>query len=669
MNTKQSVAQLAVPHRKRLSSTMVVALLLCVVAGAVMINAADFPATAIETDPGASAFPTFYACALIVLAVLLVIRDLLQAKPASCANAQEKPAFRKTATGIAATAFYIVAMSYCGYLITTPVFLIVIMTLMGYRRWVLTPGIALLLTAILWLLFVEALQVPLPVGTFFEEQGPAMFESELLTQGFSTLLNNPQALLFATFGVMLGIVIGALPGLTATMGVAILLPFTYGMEPVSGLLMICGVFFGGVYGGSITAILLKIPGTPAAAATAIDGYELTKQGKAGLALSAATFSSFSGGTLSIIVLMFLSPVLASWALKFSASESFALATFGLSIIASISGESLIKGLIAGVGGLLIATIGLDPMGGFPRFTGGFVELMNVPFIPVMIGLFAASEAFRSMEQNQQIRRGAKVAIGSLLLPWQTLRRIALTILRSSGLGVFIGMIPGAGADIAAFVAYNETRRFSKTPENFGKGEIKAVASCEAGANGCTGGALLPMLTLGIPGDAVTAIMLGALTLQGMQPGPLMFTDHGDMVYTLFVGMIFCYFMLLVLGLLSLKVIGNVVKIPGNILTPMILALCVVGTYALNNSLFDVGIMLIAGVVGYFMQKGGYPASPVVLALIMGPMAESNFRRALSLSGGSLDFLYTRPITLALLTLAAFTLLTPIIRKIMRLRRQ
>ncbi|HAU9265807.1 TPA: tripartite tricarboxylate transporter permease [Escherichia coli] len=496
-----------------------------------------------------------------------------------------------------------------------------------------------------------------------------MFESELLTQGFSTLLNNPQALLFATFGVMLGIVIGALPGLTATMGVAILLPFTYGMEPVSGLLMICGAFFGGVYGGSITAILLKIPGTPAAAATAIDGYELTKQGKAGLALSAATFSSFSGGTLSIIVLMFLSPVLASWALKFSASESFALATFGLSIIASISGESLIKGLIAGVGGLLIATIGLDPMGGFPRFTGGFVELMNVPFIPVMIGLFAASEAFRSMEQNQQIRRGAKVAIGSLLLPWQTLRRIALTILRSSGLGVFIGMIPGAGADIAAFVAYNETRRFSKTPENFGKGEIKAVASCEAGANGCTGGALLPMLTLGIPGDAVTAIMLGALTLQGMQPGPLMFTDHGDMVYTLFVGMIFCYFMLLVLGLLSLKVIGNVVKIPGNILTPMILALCVVGTYALNNSLFDVGIMLIAGVVGYFMQKGGYPASPVVLALIMGPMAESNFRRALSLSGGSLDFLYTRPITLALLTLAAFTLLTPIIRKIMRLRRQ
>lgn len=274
-----------------------------------------------------------------------------------------------------------------------------------------------------------------------------------------------------------------------------------------------------------------------------------------------------------------------------------------------------------------------------------------------------------MEQNQQIRQGAKVAIGSLLLPWQTLRRIALTILHSSGLGVFIGMIPGAGADIAAFVAYNETRRFSKTPENFGKGEIKAVASCEAGANGCTGGALLPMLTLGIPGDAVTAIMLGALTLQGMQPGPLMFTDHGDMVYTLFVGMIFCYFMLLVLGLLSLKVIGNVVKIPGNILTPMILALCVVGTYALNNSLFDVGIMLIAGVVGYFMQKGGYPASPVVLALIMGPMAESNFRRALSLSGGSLDFLYTRLITLALLTLAAFTLLTPIIRKIMRLRRQ
>ncbi len=488
-----------------------------------------------------------------------------------------------------------------------------------------------------------------------------MFSSDLLLQGFTHLLSNPMALVLASFGVMLGIMIGALPGLTATMGVAILLPFTYGMDPVSGLLMICGVFFGGVYGGSITAILLKIPGTPAAAATAIDGYELTRQGKAGMALSAATFSSFSGGILSIVVLMFLAPILAGWALKFSASESFALAIFGLSIIASISGKSLIKGLISGIGGLLIATIGLDPMGGFPRFTGGFVELMNVPFIPVMIGLFAASEAFKTLEKDDAVRHGAKVVIGSLLLPWKVIRRLLVTILHSAGLGIFIGMIPGAGADIAAFVAYNETKRFSKTPENFGKGEITAVSSCEAGANGCTGGALLPMLTLGIPGDAVTAIMLGALTLQGMQPGPLMFTEHGDMVYTLFIGMIFCYFMLLILGLLSLKVVSNVVKIPTHILTPLILALCVVGTYALNNSLFDVGIMLIAGVVGYFMQRGGYPASPVVLALIMGPMAESNLRRALSLSAGSWDFLYTRPITLALLTLATITLLTPVIR--------
>jgi putative tricarboxylic transport membrane protein len=487
-----------------------------------------------------------------------------------------------------------------------------------------------------------------------------MHEFNLLMNGFAALLDQPFALLLAVIGVAVGIILGAMPGLTATMGVAILLPFTFGMDPVSGLLMISGVYFGGIYGGSITAILLKIPGTPAAAATAIDGFELTRKGMAGIALGTATISSYIGGTLGLIVLIFMAPLLAGVALEFSASETFALAVFGLSIIASISGKSLVKGLIAGFLGLLLATVGLDPMGGFPRFTGGFTELMDVPFIPVMIGLFAAAEAFKSMEESDVVREKA-AKLGRLIPPWPVFRGMIFTILRSAGMGIFIGSIPGAGADIAAFVAYSEAKRFSKTPENFGKGELSAVAACEAGATGCTGGALLPMLTLGIPGDAVTAVMLGALTLQGLAPGPLLFKEHGDLVFTLFAGMLFCYVVLLIMGLSCLRFMGKILQTPKSILTPTIMALCLVGTYAINNSMFDIGIMLIAGVIGYFMQKFEFPPSPIVLALIMGPMAESNFRRALALSQGSYDFLYTRPITVTFLALALFSLFYPLLR--------
>lgn len=489
----------------------------------------------------------------------------------------------------------------------------------------------------------------------------------LLWGGAATLLSEPSVILLAAFGVALGIIIGALPGLTATMGVAILLPFTYGLDPLAGLLLISGVFFGGIYGGSITAILLKIPGTPAAAATAMDGYKLTEKGMAGIALGTATLSSFTGGMLSIFVLIFLAPVLAQLSLKFSASDSFALAIFGLSIISSISGASVVKGLMAGFAGLLIATVGQDPMSGFGRFESGIEGFYEIPFIPVMIGLFATSEAFKNLETTQHFNK-LVVTLGRIIPPWSTFKKLILTILHSAGLGVGIGMIPGAGADIAAFVAYNESKRFSKNPENYGKGELAAVAACEAGANGCTGGALLPMLTLGIPGDAVTAVMLGALTLQGLQPGPLLFRDHADLVYSLFAGMILCYVLLLIIGMLSLRVVGRLVRIPKPVLTPIILTLCVTGSYALNNSLFDVYVMLAAGVAGYFMQKIDMPASPVVLGLILGPMAESNFRRALSMSNGSYDFIYTRPITATLLSLALLSLVLPVIKRVLKNRK-
>jgi putative tricarboxylic transport membrane protein len=492
---------------------------------------------------------------------------------------------------------------------------------------------------------------------------------DMFLNGLSNIFTDPFALVMSIVGVAVGIIVGALPGLTATMGVALVLPLTFGMEPVAGLLLLSGVYFGGVYGGSITAILLKTPGTPAAAATALDGYALAQKGMAGKALGVATLSSFTGGTLSIVILMFLSPILANIALEFSAPETFALAVFGLSIIASISGKSLVKGLIAGMVGLLLAMVGLDPILGFPRFTGGIEQMVNgVPFIPIMIGLFAASEAFKSLSE-MNVKEKVKVKIEKILPSWAELRRLIPTLLRSTALGTFIGIIPGAGADIAAFVSYNEAKRFSKDKDGFGKGKIEGVSSCEAGANACTGGALVPLLTLGIPGDAVTAVMLGALMVQGLQPGPLLFKNNGDLVYTLFIGMIICYAIMLLMGLFASRYFARVVEIPREILTPIILVLCIVGSYAINNSFFDVIIMAVAGVVGYFMQKYDFPASPIVLALILGPMAESQFRRALALSNGSYDIFYTRPIPLVLLLLSAITLLTPIVKAVWQQRKR
>ncbi|MFM1651731.1 tripartite tricarboxylate transporter permease [Brevibacillus sp. B_LB10_24] len=494
---------------------------------------------------------------------------------------------------------------------------------------------------------------------------------DLFLGGFTNILSDPTALVMAVLGVIIGIVVGALPGLTATMGVALVLPMTFGMEPVAGLLLLSGVYFGGVYGGSITAILLNTPGTPAAAATALDGYALAQKGKAGKALGTATLAASIGGTISIFVLMFLSPILANIALEFSAPETFALAVFGLSIIASLAGKSLVKGLIAGLAGLLLAMVGLDPILGLPRFTGGYEGLLNgVPFIPIMIGLFAASEAFKSLSE-MNLKEKVKVKIEKIVPSWGEFRGLIPTILRSTGIGTFIGIIPGAGADIAAFVAYNETKRFNKEKDKEPSDDrrMAGVAACEAGGNGCTGGALVPLLTLGIPGDAVTAVMLGALMVQGLQPGPLLFKNNGDLVYTLFIGMVICYIVMCLLGLFASRLFAKVVQIPKQILTPLILVLCVVGSYAINNSFFDVVIMAVAGVIGFFMQKHDFPASPIVLALILGPMAESQFRRALALSSGSYDIFYTRPIPLVLLLLSTITLLTPIVKAILQQRKR
>lgn len=461
--------------------------------------------------------------------------------------------------------------------------------------------------------------------------------------------------------VPIGIFVGSLPGLTATMGVALLLPVTFGLSPVPAILLLIGVYFGAIYGGSISAILLRTPGTPAAAATTLDGYPLAQQGMAKKALTVSTLSSAIGGFISVIILILLAPELAKVALKFGPPEVFALAVFGLSIVSSIAGKSMVKGLAVGVVGLIIATIGLDPVSGYPRFTFGSVRLMGgIEFLPVMIGLFAAAEVYRIIE-GITIKEQVTTTFNKVNLTLREFRGILLTILRSTGIGTFIGMIPGAGGDICAFVAYNETKRVSKNKDEFGKGSLKGIAAPEAANNASTGGAQIPLLTLGIPGDAVTAVLLGAFMVQGLQPGPMLFQESGEIVYALFIGMLIANLLIIVYGLLGIRLFMKVLHIPKAVLVPIILVFSIVGSYALGNNFFDVWVMFISGVIGYFMLRYDYPAAPIILAMILGPMAESNLRRSLVLSQGSYEIFLTRPITLIFLSVAVLTLCTPIIK--------
>lgn len=482
-------------------------------------------------------------------------------------------------------------------------------------------------------------------------------------------LMNLKLLLLILMGTASGIVIGCLPGLTSTMGVALLLPLTFGMDAANGILLLIGIYIGAVYGGSISAILLRTPGTPASAATAIDGYALSSKGESGRALGISTVSSFGGGMISALALMFISPLLAKLALKFTAQEYFALALFGLSIIASISGKSIIKGLISGTLGLIIAMIGVDPITGQMRYTFDSINLMNgISFIPIMIGLFALSQFFIALENTYKNSNEAKIKTKKILKVFpeiSDLKKIFPTIIRSGLIGTFIGIIPGAGADIGAFISYNEAKRFSKNPEEFGKGAIEGIAAPESGNNGVTGGALVPLLTLGIPGDAVAAIMLGALMMQGIQPGPLLFKENGELAYTIFLGLLVANVVMLILGLLGIRIFTQISKIPKKFLYPTIFILCIVGAYGINNSSFDIVVMIVSGIIAYFMEKFEFPSSPVVLALILGPMAESNLRRSLVMSQGDYSTFFTRPFSLFFIILAIFTLFLPIIKSLLK----
>lgn len=470
---------------------------------------------------------------------------------------------------------------------------------------------------------------------------------ELLAGIFFALA--PAAILANLIGVGLGIIFGALPGLTATMGVALLIPLTFGLDPVVGFSALLGVYVGAVYAGSITAILVGTPGTAAAAATLLEGPALTKMGQAKKALTMTTVASTIGGLISCVALIFIAPQLAKVALSFGPPEYFALAVFGISIVAGVAGDSLLKGVIAGLIGLFIAVIGLDPITGTNRFTFDNANLLNgIDVVPALVGLFAISEVLTRLEGKSEELR-SKIGNSSIGLKASELKRNWFNLLRSSAIGTFVGIIPATGSGVASFVAYNELKRVSKDKSKFGKGNIDGIAATESANNAVTGGALVPLLTLGIPGDVITAVMLGALMIQGLTPGPMLFTTNGDVVYGIFIALILANIFMLVLGLGASKIFPKILKIPEQILMPAIVVLCVLGSYSIANSTFDVLVMLVFGLLGYGMLKVGLPLAPMLLSLILAPIIETNFRRSMLLSQNDFSIFMTRPVSAVILT--------------------
>lgn len=484
---------------------------------------------------------------------------------------------------------------------------------------------------------------------------------QLMGQGFVqafTLIN----LFVMLIGVTIGIVIGCLPGLSAAMGVALLLPLTFSMEASTGMIMLGAIYCGAIFGGSIAAILIHTPGTPAAAATAIEGYKMTLKGKAGRALGTATMSSFFGGLFSCIALYFFTPVLASLAMKFGSPEYFWLSIFGLTIIAGVSSKSILKGLISGAIGLLLSTIGMDPIDGTQRFMFGQSSLYEgINVTCALIGLFSLSQVLILAEAKIKERAKAKKFKDSLLLSKQDIKDLLPTWLRSSVIGTLTGILPGAGASIACFLGYNTAKQFAKHPEEFDNGSFEGVAGAEAANNAVTGGSLIPALTLGIPGESVTAVLMGGLIIQGLTPGPNLFVgETAKMTYTFFAGFVFIQFFMLGVGLLGCRGFAQISRLSDKILIPAVTVLCVVGSFAIHRNMTDVYIMLIFGVIGYLVRKFGLNNAAIVLALILGPIGEKGLRRSLALSGGDVSILFSSPICWVLIALSIFGIFSPMI---------
>ncbi len=469
------------------------------------------------------------------------------------------------------------------------------------------------------------------------------------------------SLLTIAIGTVAGVAIGGMPGLTATMAVGLLVPFTYTMDPTAGLMLLGGIYCGAMYGGSIPAILLNTPGTPAAVATAIEGYPMSQQGRAGLALKVSVTASYVGGTFSTLILLLFAPLLARQALAFGPAETFLLALMGLAGIISIADEnsSLIKALIAGLLGMIIAVIGTDDMSGSLRYTMGMIELIDgIDFMPALIGLFSMIQMLElaGMRQKSIDTSALDKTQKSEPMP----RGIAKHIALGSGTGTVIGILPGEGATIAAFISYNFSKRISKMKELFGKGNPEGIAAAEAGNNGCVGGSLVPTLTLGIPGNSVAAALMGAFIIHGMIPGPDLFTEYANRTYPFILSLFVANGVFLIVGLTFAPYLARIALIPPAIMVPVVSAFAVLGSYALNNAVFDVYLMIGFALFGLILKKLGYSLEALILGLILGPIAEGGFTQGMIIGKGSPWIFFESNIAKVMWVIIALLLVPPLI---------
>ncbi|WP_185907968.1 tripartite tricarboxylate transporter permease [Psychrobacillus soli] len=479
----------------------------------------------------------------------------------------------------------------------------------------------------------------------------AVFQALLNTLSFHNIV-----VLF--LGTFIGIIVGCVPGFNASVGVALTIPLTFSFAPDTGLILLVAIYAGAVYGGSIAAILINTPGEPGNIITAMDGYNMTKKGQGGKALGMAAIASWIGGSISAIFLFLLAPPLSKLTLLFGSFEMFLLAIFGLSIIVGLSKGSMVKGLMSGALGVLLATIGIDSITGSYRYTMGLPSLYEgLPLVAVIIGLYSLGAVFELGEQKSATiqNAGVKVNKRDILPNLKDMKKTIKTIFRSGVIGTFAGITPGAGMSIGSAVSWEYARRSSKTPENFGKGEIEGVAAAEAGNNGVVGGSLIPLLTLGIPGNAVSAIFLGGLLIHGLRPGAALFTTHATTTYGLIWGFLFANFVMIIIGLLGTRFFSKLAIVPVYLLAPLIFVISTAGTLADRNLLADAVVMIIFGIFGYFLIKLKFPLVPLVLGFILGPLAESELRRALLINQGDLLAAALHPISIILIVLIIFSL--------------
>lgn len=487
---------------------------------------------------------------------------------------------------------------------------------------------------------------------------------ESLFYGFSVALQ-PANIMYVFLGVLAGTIIGMLPGLGPISALALMIPITFSMNPASGLILMAGVYYGAIFGGSTSSILLNAPGVAGTVATSFDGFPLAKQGKAGKALALAAWASFIGGTISVIGLMLVAPALASVAVSFGPAEYFSLMLLGLTAVVSLSERSLVKGLISAVFGIMVAIVGIDRQTGTQRYTFDSLHfLQGIDFLVVALGVFALAEVFVMLLQGRDAKGHAKQALGSLKLSRDEVKEIAGPVGRSSVQGFFVGVLPGAGATIASFLAYITEKRIAKDGSTFGKGNIKGVAAPEAANNAACGGSFVPLLTLGVPGSGSTAVLLGALLVMGVTPGPMMLEQRPDVFWGVIASMYLGNIFLLVLNLPLIPYIARILEVPRPMLLALIIVFCMIGVYGLKFTAFDLYLLLAFGLIGLLMRLNGFPLAPMILALILGDLMEENMRRALQISGGDWMTFLEKPISASLIAIALLSLIVPpLLRKI------